>query len=47
MGVDFSNSHRAMDASQHTESYSSFIKLMVAGCVVVIVTLVGMAAFLT
>ncbi len=47
MGVDFSKSHRAMDASQHTKSYSSFIKLMVTGCVVVIVTLVGMAAFLT
>ncbi|MHA1165033.1 MAG: aa3-type cytochrome c oxidase subunit IV [Alphaproteobacteria bacterium] len=47
MGVNFSKSHRAMDTRQHEETYSSFIKLMVAGCVVVIVTLVGMAAFLT
>ena len=47
MGVDFSKSHRAMDTRQHQESYSAFIKLLMAGCVVVIVTLVSMAAFLT
>jgi len=47
MGVDFSKSHRAMDTRQHEGSYSAFIKLLVAGCVIAIVTLVGMAAFLT
>lgn len=46
MGVDFSKSHRAMDANQHTETYSSFIKILVASSAVVIVTLVGLAAFL-
>ena len=46
MGVDFSKSHRGMDANQHEGTYSDFIKLMVAGSVVVIVTLVGMAIFL-
>lgn len=46
MGVDFSGSHRSMDTKQHKETYDSFIKLVVATCVVVIVTLVGMAIFL-
>jgi len=46
MGVDFTKSHRAMDVKQHEESYSSFIKLTVATCVLTIVTLVGMAIFL-
>ena len=46
MGVDFSGSHRAMDAKQHKETYSWFIKLTIATCAVVIVTLVGMAIFL-
>ena len=47
MSVDFSKSHRAMDTRQHEQTYSSFIKILIASCVVVIVTLVGMAAFLT
>ena len=47
MGVDFSKSHRAMDTRQHEGSYSAFLKLLTATCVIVIVTLVGMAAFLT
>lgn len=47
MGVDFSKSHRAMDANQHEGSYTDFVKLMVAGSVVVVMTLVGMAIFLT
>ncbi|MDA7947164.1 MAG: aa3-type cytochrome c oxidase subunit IV [Hyphomicrobiaceae bacterium] len=46
MGVDFSGSHRAMDSKQHKETYSWFIKLTVATCVIVVVVLVGMAAFL-
>lgn len=46
MGVDFAKSHRAMDVKQHEESYSSFVKLTVATCVLVIVILVGMAFFL-
>ena len=46
MGVDFSGSHRAMDTNQHSETYNWFIKLCIATCVVVIVTLVGMAVFL-
>ncbi len=45
--VDFSKSHHAMDSKQHEGSYSDFVKLMVAGSVVVIVTLAGMALFLT
>lgn len=47
MGVDFSSSHRAMDTRQHEQTYSAFIKLIVATALFVIVTLVGMAAFLT
>ena len=47
MGVDFSSSHRAMDARQHKQSYTAFIKLAIASCVFVIMTLVGMAVFLT
>jgi aa3 type cytochrome c oxidase subunit IV len=47
MGVDFSKSHRAMDARQHEQSYSAFLKLLIATCVLVIVILGGMAAFLT
>ncbi len=46
MGVDFAGSHRAMDTKQHSGTYSWFIKLVIATCVVVIVTLVGMAVFL-
>ena len=46
MGVDFSGSHRAMDAKQHKESYSAFVNLTIATCVVVVVVLVGMAIFL-
>lgn len=47
MGVDFSKSHRAMNARQHLESYEAFNKVLVGTCVVVIVALVGMALFLT
>lgn len=47
MGVDFSSSHRAMDARQHERSYAAFIKLAIATCVFVIVTLAAMALFLT
>lgn len=47
MGVDLSRSHHAMDIRQHEGTYSGFIKLMTALCVVVIVTLVGLAVFLT
>lgn len=47
MGVDFSSSHRAMDARQHEQTYSAFIKLVIATCVFVIVTLAAMALFLT
>lgn len=47
MGVDFSSSHSAMDARQHEQSYSAFIKLAIATCLLVIVTLAGMAIFLT
>ena len=39
MGVDFSKSHRAMDARQHLETYSAFNKLLVSVCIMVIVTL--------
>ena len=46
MGVDFSKSHRAMDVKQHEETYSSFIKLVTATCVLTIAILVGMAVFL-
>lgn len=47
MIIDFSKSHRAMDTRQHEQTYSSFIKLVTATALFVIVTLVGMAAFLT
>ena len=47
MGVDFSSSHSAMDARQHQQTYSAFIKFAIATCVVAAVTLAGMAAFLT
>ena len=47
MGVDFSSSHHAMDARQHQQTYSAFIKLAITACIVVAVTLAGMAAFLT
>ncbi len=47
MGVDFSKGHRAMDARQHQETYSDFIKLVIASCVLVVVILAGMATFLT
>ncbi len=47
MGVDFSRSHSAMDARQHEQTYSGFIKLAIASCIVVAVTLGGMAIFLT
>ncbi len=47
MGVDFSNAHRAMDAHQHLATYSAFTKIMVYGCVIVMLTLFGMALFLT
>ena len=47
MGVDFSSSHHAMNARQHQQSYSAFIKLAIATCIVAAVTLAGMAAFLT
>lgn len=47
MSVDFSKSHRAMDVKQHQDTYSAFIKLVLATIAVVIVTLVGMAIFLT
>lgn len=46
MGVDLTKSHRAMDSKQHEYTYSAFIKLIVATCLVTIVTLVGMAIFL-
>ncbi len=41
MGVDFSSSHRAMDARQHEQSYSAFIKIAIAACIVTAVTLAG------
>ena len=47
MGVDFTNSHSAMDVRQHEGAYSGFIKLMTIICAVTILTLVGMAVFLT
>ena len=47
MGVDFTKSHRAMDTRQHEAAYSGFLKLLIALCVVSIITLVGMALFLT
>lgn len=47
MGVDFSKGHRAMDARQHQETYSDFVKIVVATTAFVVVTLVGMAVFLT
>lgn len=47
MGVDFSKSHRAMDVKQHEETYSAFVKLVVATIGLCIVILVGMAVFLT
>jgi len=47
MGVDFTNSHRAMDVQQHEAAYAGFVKLVVALCVMSILTLVGMAVFLT
>jgi hypothetical protein len=47
MGVDFTKSHRAMDVRQHEGAYSGFIKLMLVMCVLTILTLVGMAVFLT
>ncbi len=36
-----------MDARQHEQTYAAFIKLAIATCVFVIVTLAGMAVFLT
>ncbi len=47
MGVDFTNSHRAMDVRQHEGAYAGFVKLVVVLCAMVIMTLVGMAVFLT
>lgn len=47
MGVDFSNAHRAMNAQQHLATYAAFTKIMIFGCVIVMLTLVGMALFLT
>ena len=47
MGVDFTTSHSAMDVRQHEGAYSGFIKLMTIICAVTILTLVGMAVFLT
>jgi len=47
MGVDFSSSHRAMDARQHEQTYSGFIKLAIATCAAAALTLAGMAIFLT
>jgi len=47
MEVDFSKSHRAMDAKQHKDAYSSFTTLLLSGSVVVFVALIGMALFLT
>ena len=47
MGVDFSKSHRAMDAQQHEDAYSAFNTLLLSGCVVVFVALIAMALFLT
>lgn len=47
MGVDFSKSHRAMDTRQHEQTYTAFIKLIIAGCILAVMTLAGMAIFLT
>lgn len=47
MGVDFTRSHRAMDVRQHEGAYSGFVKLMTTLSVLTILTLVGMAVFLT
>ncbi len=47
MGVDFTNSHRAMDVQQHEGAYAGFVKLVITLCLMVILTLVGMAVFLT
>ncbi len=47
MGVDFSSSHRAMDARQHKQTYSAFIKLVIVTCISVAGTLAAMAVILT
>ncbi|MFQ5625256.1 MAG: aa3-type cytochrome c oxidase subunit IV [Methyloligellaceae bacterium] len=47
MGVDFSSSHHAMDARQHQQTYSAFIKLTIASCIMAALMLAGMAVFLT
>lgn len=47
MGVDLSKSHRAMDTHQHEAAYAGFIKLLTICSVLTILTLVGMAVFLT
>lgn len=47
MSVDLTKSHRAMDTRQHEAAYSGFIKLLTISSVLTILTLTGMAIFLT
>ena len=47
MAVDFSKSHRAMDTRQHEQTYSAFIRIVIASCILAAMTLAGMAIFLT
>lgn len=47
MSVDFTKSRRAMDRRQHEQTYSNFLKLLIATTVLSIVVLAGMAVFLT
>ncbi len=46
MGVDFSDSHPAMDKAEHQTTYDGFVMGVKVSCILSVLLLIGMAVFL-
>ena len=46
MAIDFSASHKAMDAYEHARTYRGFIRVTISCTIVILATLALMAFFL-
>ncbi len=46
MSVDTSGGHPAMDYKEHTRTYEGFIRATIITMVLIVLLLIGMAAFL-